>query len=137
MSQGNYEAAFPFVKNQQDHPDAFIIKTNDPVDNPMEIDTNELRRMILYGKLSNYEEKFYEVFVPDENYDPYIELAQKYKQKAENYLQFKVTEYPDRYFILKKIAQNPEFWEICLHENLVLVNEEVFISKLQNQTEVK
>lgn len=86
MSKVNYESVFPFAKNQQDHPDAFIIKTNEPTENPHDVDQNELRRMVLGGKISNYEDKFLEIFYPDENYDPFVDIATSYKQKAEDYL---------------------------------------------------
>lgn len=60
--------------------------------------------MILSGNMNNYEEKYLETFLADENFNPFFEITNKLKKKAEDHLQLKVTEYPDRYFILKKIA---------------------------------
>lgn len=45
------------------------------------------------------------------------------------------TEYPHRFFILKRIAQNPEFWEICLHDNYYIITEEAYVQKIQNSYE--
>ena len=61
------------------------------------------------------------VFGPDENFDPIQEDVAKARQVAEDYLQLIKMKYPNRYFILKKIAQDPVHWEACLQKNFVIV----------------
>lgn len=58
------------------------------------------------------------------------------RRKADEYLNEVRTKYPNRYFILKRITQNPEFWEICIQKKMYITNDDNFIKKLQNCYEV-
>jgi hypothetical protein len=76
------------------------------------------------------------VFAQDEGFNPFAEAAVTARKIAEEFLQIIKTNFPNRYFILKRITQSPEFWEICLQKNYVIVNDDNYIKKLQNCFEV-
>lgn len=77
-----------------------------------------------------------DAFAADETYNPFIERAVAVRKAAEQFLHVIKTKFPNRYFISKRITQSPEIWEICLQKNLVIINDENYIRKLQNCFEV-
>ena len=81
---------------------------------------------------NNYDDELDEIFGPDEGHDPFVERAVAVKKKADQFLQEMKTQFPNRYFISKRITQNPEVWEICLQKSYVIINDENYIRKLQN-----
>ena len=83
-----------------------------------------------------YEAEMQEVFGPDEGYNPFAERASEVRKIAEDFLQLIKNEFPNRYFILKKITENQELWEICIQKNYVIINEEKYTKKLQSCFEV-
>ena len=45
--------------------------------------------------------------------------------------------YPNRYFILKRVADSTDLWNICaLEKNYIVVTDESYAKKLQNCYEV-
>lgn len=82
--------------------------------------------------IKDYDAELDEIFGPDEGYDPFIESSLAVKKKADQFLQEMKTQFPNRYFISKRITQNPEVWEICLQKSYVIINDENYIRKLQN-----
>ena len=96
-----------------------------------------------YDKYANYEQEIaYEARIQNPNIvleESLIAVLKVYyksdkrhpercrRKNAENYLQMIKTEYPHRFFILKRITQNPEFWEIALHDNYYIISEEAYI----------
>ena len=77
-----------------------------------------------------------EVFGADEEYDAISEKVKEAQKTAEDYLQIIKSRYPNRYFILKKITQNPYHWEVCLQKNYVIISDVNYTRKLQNCFEV-
>ena len=77
-----------------------------------------------------------EVFVSDEGLNPFLGLALEARRIAEDFLHVIKTNFPNRFFILKRITQNPEFWEICLQKSYVIINDDNYTKKLQNCFEV-
>lgn len=76
------------------------------------------------------------IFGPDEPFDPILEDVNRARQIAESYLQLIKMKFPNRYFILKKIAQDPIHWEACLQKNYVIITDNNYTRKLQNCFEV-
>lgn len=101
-------------------------------------------------KLNNFEEKsddknFEEqdldqemdsIFGSDEQFDPFLKEVNNARQIADNYLQIIKMKFPNRYFILKKIVQDPIHWEICLQKNYVIITDANYARKLQNSYKV-
>lgn len=79
-------------------------------------------------------EEFYAMDVED----PLSEQKAEAKKKAaEEFRQLMMTKFPNRYFILKRITQNTEFWQTCCWErNYVIIIDENYAKKLQNCYEV-
>lgn len=133
----NIKTAFPFINKGKLDSGAFITLTNDDPEHEVERwDLDEFRKKVLGNNLENFDNSYLNAFAQDESYNPFSEKSIEVRKKAENFLQIIKTEYPNRYFILKRITQNPEFWEICLHDNFLLINDENYIQKLQNSYEV-
>lgn len=86
------------------------------------------------------------VFGPDEDFDPIKKEVEKASLIAEEYLQIIkirffyfyiiINRFPNRYFILKKITQDPDHWETCLQKNYVIITDTNYTRKLQNCFEV-
>ena len=59
------------------------------------------------------------------------------KKAAEEFRQLMMTRFPNRYFILKRITQNTDFWQNCCWErNYVIIIDENYARKLQNCYEI-
>lgn len=84
----------------------------------------------------DYEAELNEVFGPDEDFKPFKDKINEVRKIADDAIGLIKNNFPNRYFILKKIAQNPEFWEICTQKNYVVINEEAIEKKLKSCFEV-
>ena len=76
------------------------------------------------------------IFGPDEGFNPVGDRAVQVRKIADEFLQAVKSSFPNRYFILKKIAQSAELWEVCIHHSHVILNEEAYVKKLQSCLEV-
>jgi hypothetical protein len=133
----NTKTAFPFFNKSKLDSGAFITLTNEDPENEIErYDLNKFREKVLGDNLDNFDQAYLQAYGEDENFNAFLDHTIEVRKKAENFLQLIKTEYPNRYFILKRITQNPEFWELCLHDNFLLINDENYIQKLQNSNEV-
>lgn len=84
----------------------------------------------------HFEAELAEVFGPDEGYNPLADRAIEIRKSAEEFLQKIKNNYPNRYFILKKLTHSQEFWEIAIQKNYVIINDENYTKKLQSCFEV-
>ena len=75
-------------------------------------------------------------FAADEGFSPFAERAGAVRRVAEDFLRLVRSSFPNRHFILKKITQSPELWEVCTQRGLVVLNEEACTKKLQSCVEV-
>ena len=87
-------------------------------------------------ELSDFQEVYKEVYDEDKEYNPFIERTAKIRGLAESFLNVIKDKYPNRYFILKKITKNSDFWDIALNKNLLVLNEDNSIQKLKSVLEV-
>ena len=99
--------------------------------------TEELEQL-LNEALENedYDAEMDDVFLPDESFRPLLEPAKLIKKMADNFLNQVKTNCPNRYFILKRITQNAEFWEICVQKGFAIINDEMSFKKLLQCIEV-
>lgn len=77
-----------------------------------------------------------DAFGEDEDFNPVEKEIAEARLIAEDYLQLIKIRFPNRYFILKKIAQDPYHWEACLQKNFVIITDSNYTRKLQNCFEV-
>lgn len=82
------------------------------------------------------EEEIRAAFAADEEFRPFAERAEKVRGVAEDFLQLIKSSFPNRYFILKKITQSQEFWEVCTQKSFVVLNDESYTKKLQSCFEI-
>lgn len=126
--------AFPFINRYQPETNSsiFIPEMNQQFPSGMQPNFVPSSQQNPSNLPKNYDEELDDVFGPDEGHDPFIERAAEVKKKADQFLQIIKTQFPNRYFISKRITQNPEVWEICLQKSYVVINDENYIRKLQN-----
>jgi hypothetical protein len=91
---------------------------------------------LLNKEIPNYVQKFNKIFENDESYNPFLEKSLEIRKLAENFLNVIKNQYPNRYFILKKVTKQNDLWEIALNKNLLIINEENSIQKLKSVLEV-
>lgn len=84
----------------------------------------------------DYDIEMDEVFIKDEGFNPFEAPAKVVKKIADEFLNQVKTNFPNRFFILKRITQNAEFWEICMQKGFVIINDEASYKKLLNCIEV-
>lgn len=139
QGQGSAQNAFPlYYRNAPDNvtAESFIPPVNISAErgtNPKDSFGQSSANSTAFDDLDLEMDK---AFITDETYNPFAESAVTARKIAEEFLQVIKTNFPNRYFILKRITQSPEFWEICLQKNFVIINEDNYIKKLQNCFEV-
>ena len=139
-AQENFEHAFPIFHRKTEKistrnfvPSINQFQADSSKQNnefPNQNDTNHLLEN------ENYDAEMDQVFIGDQTYNPFFEPAKIIKKIADEFLNQVKTNFPNRYFILKKITQNTEFWEICVQKGYVIINEEASYKKLLNCIEV-
>ena len=135
--------AFPYMQTISDSqvgpkaflPEAVGAQQDAVMPKPQTTEPSKLSRFS-QSDLARIAAELDDIFTVDESYNPFIERAVAVRKTAEQFLQVIKTKFPNRYFISKRITQNPEIWEICLQKNQVIINDENYIRKLQNCFEV-
>lgn len=78
-----------------------------------------------------------EWFLHDDGVDPLQPQIDDAKNKAQEFMQIVKSKYPNRYFILKRVTDSNDFWQICaLEKSYVVITDESYAKKLQNCYEV-
>ena len=78
-----------------------------------------------------------EWFLHDDGVDPLQPQIDDAKNKAQEFMQIVKSKYPNRYFILKRVTDSNDFWQICaLDKSYIVITDESYAKKLQNCYEV-
>ena len=78
-----------------------------------------------------------EWFLYDDGYDPLQPRIEEAKKKAQEFMQHVKTKFPNRYFILKRVTDQPEIWQYCaIEKNYIVIQDDSYAKKLQNCYEV-
>ena len=78
-----------------------------------------------------------EWFLHDDGVDPLQPQIDDAKNKAQEFMQIVKSKYPNRYFILKRVTDSTDFWQICaLDKHYIIITDESYAKKLQNCYEV-
>jgi len=76
-------------------------------------------------------------FLKEDEEDPLKAQIEDAKRKAKEFMQVLKNKFPNRYFLLKRITQNPLFWQTCCFERgYVIIEDDSYAKKLQNCYEV-
>jgi len=78
-----------------------------------------------------------EWFLQDDGIDPLQAQIDDAKRKAQEFMKQVKLHFPNRYFILKRVTDSNDFWQICaLEKNHIVITDESYAKKLQNCYEV-
>ena len=78
-----------------------------------------------------------EWFLYDDGVDPLQPRIDEAKKKAQDFMQHVKTKFPNRYFILKRVTDQNDIWQVCaLDKNYIVIQDDSYAKKLQNCYEV-
>lgn len=78
-----------------------------------------------------------EFFLKEDEVDPLKDQIDEAKRKAKEFMQVLKNKFPNRFFLLKRITQNPLFWQTCcIEREYVIIEDDAYAKKLQNCYEV-
>lgn len=136
----NLQSAFPIFYNKSE---GITTKSFIPSINQFQNDFSKQNHEMAFpseiehlDEDEDYDAEMDETFIADENFNPFAEPAKNIKKIADEFLNQVKTNFPNRFFILKRITQNPEFWEICVQKGYSIMNDDASYKKLLNCIEV-
>lgn len=72
-------------------------------------------------------------FLKEDEVDPLKDQIDEAKRKAKEFMQVLKNKFPNRFFLLKRITQNPLFWQsCCIDREYVIIEDDAYAKKLQN-----